>query len=160
MLQPTIELPLWHPRVIQWRNLFVFVDDGMIKPHEYDLPGHMVHAQALRYPTHGLGCVVILPEHAKPPPDATRKAIDALLDRLGRDLKCLTYVVEGRGFAAAACRGTLAGLAFLRRRAYPTHVEARLDVALGWVLSRVGQPSADVHQASAAIMRERERRAA
>ena len=120
----------------------------------------MVHAQSKRYPTHGLGCIVVLPENAKPPPEETRRTIDALLANLNTDLKCLSWVVEGRGFAGAACRGTLTGLSLIRHRPYPTCVESKLEVALGWALSKVGQPSAEVAQAMNAITRERERRLA
>jgi hypothetical protein len=151
------DLPLWHPRVIQWRNLFVFVDDGTIGPSEYVIPARMVHAQAERYTEHGLGCIVIIPEHSRPPPDATRKAIDKVLSDLGADLKCLVWVVEGRGFASAAVRGALTGLSMLRRRPYATNVEARLDSGLLWTLARVGQPSADIEDAAALILHERGR---
>jgi hypothetical protein len=151
-------LPLWHPRVIQWRNLFVFVDDGTIGPAEYIVPARMVHAQAKHYGETGLGCIVIIPENAKPPPDETRKAIDKVLADLGTDLKCLVWVVEGKGFASAAVRGALTGLSMIRRRPYATSVESRIDGALSWTLSRVGQPSTDIQAGVAAIMHERAKR--
>lgn len=151
-------LPLWHPRVIQWRNLFVFVDDGSIGPAEYVVPARMVHAQAAQHQSTGLGCIVIIPENAKPPPDETRKAIDKVLADLGADLKCLAWVVEGKGFASAAVRGALTGLSMIRRRPYATSVESRIEGALSWTLSRVGQPSADIHAAVTAIMHERAKR--
>lgn len=158
MTHPIVALPAWHPRVIQWRNLFVFVDDGTIDPEEYAIPVKMVHAQAKRYPTEGLGCIVILPENAKPPPEESRKAIDKLLADLGTDLKCLVWVVEGKGFASAAVRGALTGLNMLRRRPYATSVEARLDSALLWTLARAGHTTTDMNAAMHAIMHERERR--
>lgn len=151
-------LPLSHPRVIQWRNLFVIVDDGTIDPSEYTVPARMIHAQAKEYAPRGLACVVIIPEHSKPPPEATRKAIDEVLANLGADLKCLAWVVEGRGFASAAVRGALTGLSMIRRRPYPTNVESNLESALAWTLSRVGHPSVDIEAAEAAIARERAKR--
>lgn len=150
-------LPVWHPRVIQWRNLFVFVDDGMIGPSEYIVPARMVHAQAKAHPM-GLGCIVIIPEQSKPPPEETRKALDKVLADLGTDLKCLVWIVEGRGFASAAIRGALTGLSMIRRRPYATNVESRIEGALSWTLARVGQPSADIEAAAAAIMHERAKR--
>jgi len=101
---------------------------------------------------------VIIPENAKPPPDETRKAIDKVLADLGTDLKCLVWVVEGKGFASAAVRGALTGLSMIRRRPYATSVESRIDGALSWTLSRVGQPSTDIQAGVAAIMHERAKR--
>jgi hypothetical protein len=144
--------------VIQWRNLFVFVDDGTIDPSEYVVPARMVHAQAKANAATGLGCIVIIPEHSKPPPEETRKALDKVLADLGTDLKCLVWIVEGKGFASAAVRGALTGLSMIRRRPYATNVESRIEGALSWTLSRVGQPSADIEAAATAIMHERAKR--
>src|SRR5262245_1624927 len=87
--------------VVQWNDLFVIVDDGTLQLDEYRRLEGLVKIQSAKFLS-GLGCLVILPPGAKPPPEEIRKYINSLLERLGSALRCLCYAVEGTGFRSAA----------------------------------------------------------
>ncbi len=122
--------------VIIWRDLFVLVDKGSAKVSDYPMLERMVLDQSERYPE-GLGCVVIIPANAIPPPDDVRQAIKDVLTCLAPKLRCLCWVVEGSGFRAAAVRGALTGLRMFSRPTYPTNVASNMNAAVSWVLAKV-----------------------
>lgn len=129
-----------HPRltppspvpVVMWRDIFALVDRGRTNVSDYPVLEAMVREQAERYPR-GLGCLVIIPASAKPPPDDVRRAINGVLTRLEPLLNCLCWQVEGTGFRAAAVRAALAGLRIVHRPPYPTLVASDMSEALRWM---------------------------
>jgi hypothetical protein len=139
--------------VVQWQDLFVIVDDGHISIPEYERTEPLVLTQAKRCPN-GLGCLVILPGRATPPPAAVRNYLQGILGRL--PIRALGYLVEGTGFKAATARAALIGLGIFQRKDYPSKVFTGLDLALGWLLSGAQSPS-DVRGAMKAISESRAR---
>ena len=108
----------------------------------------LVRAQAKGCPD-GLGCLVIIPDKADPPPSAVRKHLEGMLSRL--PIRSLGYLVEGTGFRAATARGALIGLGIFQRTRYPTKVFTALDTALEFVLTS----SKDVRAAMKIIQQSR-----
>jgi hypothetical protein len=144
-----------------WRDLFVLVDKGDTKVSDYPILEKMVLEQSEEHPG-GLGCLVIIPANASPPPDDVRAAIKGVLTRLAPKLRCLCWVVEGSGFRAAAVRATLTGLRMFSRPPYPTNVASSMSQALTWVMAHLAHGTgraADVPIALDAIERARPRNA-
>lgn len=118
---------------ILWQDLFVIVDDGSIELERYEPIEEAAEAHAKRCPQ-GMACMVILPPGARPPPDDVKRGVKDLLMRLASSLSCLTYVIEGTGFKAAAARASLVSMKIFASRPYPIFVETSLRVALNKVL--------------------------
>ncbi len=121
--------------IIQWRDLFVIIDDGSLPVDEYARIETIVKMQAQKN-AGGLGCLVIIPQGAQPPPLEVRRYLDGMLDRL--PMRCLAYLVEGSGFRAAAARAALVGMRVFSRRSYSTKVASSLDEAITWMLQHLG----------------------
>ena len=130
--------------VVQWQDLFVIVDDGHVSIQEYERVEPLVLGQAKSCPK-GLGCLVIIPDKANPPPAAVRHHLEGMLGRL--PIRALGYLVEGTGFKAATARAALIGLGIFQRTAYPSKVFTALDAALGWLLTGATRQS-DVRRAT------------
>jgi len=141
--------------VVMWRNIFALVDKGNATVSDYPILERMVLEQGKRYPS-GLGCLVIIPALANPPPEDVRRAIREVLANLAPQLRCLCWLVEGTGFRAAAVRATLVGLRVFSRQPYATRVASDMTEALRWVLSHLakGAPAqTDIRSAIDAIQR-------
>jgi hypothetical protein len=139
--------------VVLWRDIFALVDRGRTSVSDYPALEAMVRKQAEQYPR-GLGCLVIIPANADPPPDDVRRAINDVLTRLAPSLLCLCWLVEGRGFRAAAVRAALAGLRIARRPPYPTTVASDMIAALRWIILHLpngGARMSDIPIAAGAI---------
>jgi hypothetical protein len=145
--------------VILWRDVFVLVDKGDAKVSDYPILERILLNQSEKYPG-GLGCLVIIPSNANPPPDDVRQAIKDVLTRLGPRLRCLCWLVEGTGFRAAAVRATLTGLRMFSRPAYPTAVVANnMNSAVTWILTHLASGrTGDAPKAVETIERARPRR--
>ncbi|HEX8954322.1 MAG TPA: hypothetical protein VF945_20855 [Polyangia bacterium] len=125
--------------IILWRDLFVIIDDGSVPVDEYARLETIVKEQARKNPG-GLGCLVIIPQGAQPPPQEVRRYLDGMLNRL--PIRALAYLVEGTGFRAAAARAALVGMRVFSRRSYSTKVASSLDEAIGWLLATLGPEDA------------------
>jgi hypothetical protein len=121
--------------IIQWQDLFVVIDDGNVSVDEYKRIETVLATQAKSNPG-GLGCLVIIPQGAQPPPADVRRYLDAMLDRL--PMNCLAYLVEGSGFRAAAARAALVGMRVFQRKSYSTKVAPSLSEAIKWLLQSLG----------------------
>jgi hypothetical protein len=140
-----------------WRDIFALVDRGQTNVSEYPILEAMVREQAEQHPR-GLGCLVIIPANANPPPDNVRRAINDVLTRLSPSLLCLCWLVEGKGFRAAAVRAALAGLRIVRRPPYPTTVASDMISALRWMFPHLREGAAamsEIPAAAAAIGKAR-----
>jgi hypothetical protein len=118
---------------IVWHDLFAIVDDGATPVPRYDLIESAMRENAKMFPQ-GIACVVILPPGTQVPPDDARQRVKDLLARLGPSLSCLTYVIEGSGFKAAAARATLISMKVFASRPYPIYVETSIKEGLAKVL--------------------------
>ncbi len=137
--------------IIQWRDLFIIIDDGSVPVSEYQRIEAIVTTQAKSNPG-GLGCLVIIPQGAQPPPTEVRRYLDGMLDRL--PMHCLAYLVEGGGFRAAAARAALVGMRVFQRKSYSTKVASSLDEAIKWLLDSLGgkgQRTGDLPKACKAV---------
>lgn len=125
-------------RFVQWHDLFVVIDDGAIPLQQYEPIETAMKEQAAAFPS-GIACLVILPPGAKPPPDAVKARVKALLSSFGAKLTCLAYVIEGSGFKAVAARAALIGMKVFLSRPYPVYVETSMDGALRKVLPHLAK---------------------
>jgi hypothetical protein len=121
--------------VIQWRDIFAIVDDGTLTIADYRQLEKVVQKQATDNPK-GLGCLVILPPGATPPPAEVRRYLNDMLGRLS--IRCLAYVVEGTGFKGASARAALVGMGIFLKKPYPTMVEKDVKTAVGLLLEKIG----------------------
>lgn len=121
--------------VIQWRDIFVIVDDGKLPIEDYRTLENVVQKQAAANPS-GLGCLVILPTGATPPPPEVRRYLNEMLGRLA--IRCLAYAVEGTGFKGASARAALVGMGIFIKKPYPTIVEKDVRTALDKLLEELG----------------------
>jgi hypothetical protein len=126
--------------VVMWRNVFALVDQGSASAADYPILERMVCEQGKRHPE-GLGCLVIIPPLANPPPENVRRAIRDVLTNLAPQLRGLCWLVEGTGFRAAAVRATLVGLRVFNRQPYPTCVASDMTESLQWLLACLSKGS-------------------
>ncbi len=145
-----------HAPIVFTGDVFAIIDDGRATPAEYEEAERIIHVEGQKH-AGGLGCVVIVPAGAKPPPEAQRNAIEGALTRVAKYVRGLVWVVEGRGFQAAAVRGVLIGLSLYGRRPYPTHVSTQLHDALGWLATKLARDmdAAEMERAVQKIARTR-----
>jgi len=118
---------------IHWQDLFVLVDDGSISLARYRPVAAAMHERAKLFPQ-GIACFCILPPGAKPPPDDVKRFLKEQLTILAPSLSCLTYVIEGSGFKAAAARATLISMKVFASRPYQIYVETSMKEGLAKVL--------------------------
>jgi hypothetical protein len=116
---------------ILWEDIFVVIDDGGGIPSDYLAIERKIIEQGVRF-KEGIGCLAIIPVNARPPPQATRKAMTAAIE--GAPLRCFCWFVEGSGFQAATVRAVITGLRLVSRPSYPTHVASDLEEAIRWIL--------------------------
>lgn len=115
--------------IIQWQDLFVLVDDGLIPVSGHAPLEAAIREQAGAFPK-GVAMLIILPPHAKPPPDEVKRTVKETLTRLAMSLSSLAYVIEGTGFKGVAARAALIGMKIFSSRPYPIYVETSLHEAL------------------------------
>jgi hypothetical protein len=123
---------------IQWHDLFAIVDDGAIPVDGYGPIEQAMRQHAKAYAS-GIGCLVILPPGANPPPEHVKRRVKELLTRLESSLTCLAYVIEGSGFKAVAARAALVGMKIFASRPYPIFVETSMHAALTQVLPHLAK---------------------
>ena len=123
---------------IQWHDLFIVIDDGVISLARYDVIETAMREQAKHYPN-GIACLVILPPDARPPSDEIKRAVKGLLSRLASSLSSLGYVVEGTGFKGVAARAALVGMKIFASRPYPIYVEIHMREVLAKLLPHLSE---------------------
>jgi hypothetical protein len=80
-----------------------------------------------------LSVVVIIDSNAATPDESARKLIRAALQRYERSIERFAYVVEGRGFGAAAMRSAISLVSLAARTPYRLKVFASVDEAGVWL---------------------------
>ena len=155
------EVPLSAGKYVQWQDLFIVVDDGSIPLAQYDAIEAAMKDQARACPS-GIGCLVILPPGAKPPPDDVKLRVKNLLNSFGSQLTCLGYLIEGTGFKAVAARAALVGMKIFMTRPYPVYVETSMSAVLQKMLPHLtkGRATTDVERIGATIAESRARASA
>ena len=74
---------------------------------------------------------------ARPPDDASRKAIRHAFARHGAKICAFAYVIEGEGFAAATIRAAVSLITMAERHPFPFRVFAAIADAGTWILPRL-----------------------
>jgi hypothetical protein len=123
-------------RVVTWRNLFVIVDNGAAEAGDYKVLAREVKALGDRNPD-GVGVLTVLPPLTTPPSQDVRVAISAGYHNVAKHLRCVSWLVEGTEFRAAAVRAALGGLLLLMRPPFPTRVTSNFDEAIPWLLGKL-----------------------
>jgi hypothetical protein len=115
--------------LIQWRDLCVVIDDGAIDLARYEAIEAAMRDQARRF-SPGIGCLVILPPDASSPPEPSKLRMKSLWGRLGPQIMCIAYLVEGTGAREAASHAKLVATKVLSKQPYPVYVESTIQSAL------------------------------
>jgi hypothetical protein len=85
--------------------------------------------------------VITIIDSATPIPDeSTRKLIQTTMQRYASAIERFAYVVEGRGFAAAAIRSVISVLGLAARTPYRQKVFASVEEAEVWLAHAPPQP--------------------
>jgi hypothetical protein len=122
-----------------WRDIVAIVDDGRRSAPSYRGLGKLTESLKREYPG-GYGVLIIIPRNARPPSDEARRAINDALASAEGGLKCVCWLVEGKGFQAAMARAVLTGLRFFPRATFDTAVKSDLRDALEWILTCLRGP--------------------
>jgi hypothetical protein len=120
---------LANPVMVHGDIIAVF-DDGGYAVADY-LPLQRIVVDLEREHPHGIGCLVVIPEPSKLPPEEVRNEINRV--QAGIRVRCLCWLVEAGGFRGALVRSVLSGLRITQRRPYPTHVAGDFGDALRWI---------------------------
>lgn len=123
---------------IQWHDLFIVIDDGLISVPRYDAIEAAMREQARLYPR-GIACLVVLPPDARPPSDEIKRVVKGLLSRLVDSLSALGYIVEGTGFKGVAARAALVGMKIFASRPYPIYVETSMREVVAKLLPHLSE---------------------
>lgn len=126
-----------------WRDIVAIIDDGKQSAPAYEALARLAVALKTEHPR-GYGVLIIIPKNARPPSDRARRAINDVLDAAAGGLKCICWVVEGKGFQAAMARAVLTGLRLLPRTSFETNVKSDLAEAVEWLLRCIRGPSVDL----------------
>jgi hypothetical protein len=141
-LPPSIVKSLESFVPLLWRDIVVIIDDGRRSAPAYDALTRLAAALTQEHPR-GYGVLIVIPRNARPPSDQARRAINEALAAAAGGLKCVCWLVEGKGFQAAMARAVLTGLT-LFRPAFETHVTPHRHDALDWILSCLRGPRVDL----------------
>lgn len=126
-----------------WRDIVAIVDDGRHSAPAYEALSRLTEALKTEHPR-GYGVLIIIPKNARPPSDQARRAINGAIEAAVGGLKCICWLVEGRGFQAAMARAVLTGLRFFPRGSFETNVKSDLPEAVEWILRRIRGPSVEL----------------
>jgi hypothetical protein len=91
-----------------------------------------------------ISVVTVVDSNARPPDDASRRAIRDAVSRHHHDIGAFAYVVEGHGFGAAALRSVVSLISLAARYPFPQKVFANVADAAAWMLQRTPAGSEDV----------------
>lgn len=83
--------------------------------------------------------VELIEPESKPPTDEMRKVAVEAFRKLGSDLSCVGFVLDGTQLRSALVRAILTGMTFLIPQMQPSKVFKRLGDAAEWIRPRIGQ---------------------
>jgi hypothetical protein len=86
--------------------------------------------------------VELIESTSKPPPDELRKVAVETFKRLGSDVACVGFVLDGPEMRSAINRAILTTMMFLLPQMQPTKVFKRLTDMAQWVRSKIEHPQA------------------
>ena len=82
--------------------------------------------------------VEVIEATSKPPTDELRKVAVEVFRKLGRDVSCVGFVMEGSELRVALVRAILTGMTFLVPQMQPSKVFKRIGDAASWVRPQIG----------------------
>jgi hypothetical protein len=126
-----------------WRDIVAIIDDGRQSAPAYEALVRLAASLKTEHPR-GYGMLIIIPKNARPPSDQARRAINEALAAASGGLKCVCWLVEGKGFQAAMARAVLTGLRLFPRSAFETNVRSDMTEAVEWILRCIRGPSVDL----------------
>ncbi|MFT3693229.1 MAG: hypothetical protein QM831_08810 [Kofleriaceae bacterium] len=85
--------------------------------------------------------VEVIESSSKPPTDELRKIAVQVFKKLGKDLSCVGFVIEGTDLRTTMVRAILTGMTFLVPQMQPSKVFKRLGDAGPWVRNFLGEDS-------------------
>ena len=119
-----------------WRNVGIVVGRGApynVSATEYrELMEYLI----AKHPD-GVGLLTVIEERSTPDPEARDIMVKMFRD-LWRDMRCVAFIVEGRGFGAAAQRGVLSAFLIASGRSAKIKIFSDLGVAVRWMASELG----------------------
>jgi hypothetical protein len=80
--------------------------------------------------------MTIIHSGARAPSETSKKAIRSTISRHCNHIHSFAYVVEGRGFGAAAMRSALSLISLAARYPFPQKVFATVAEGQDWIVSR------------------------
>jgi hypothetical protein len=80
-----------------------------------------------------LSVITIIDSNVRAPSEPSKAAIRATISRHSRNIHAFAYVVEGRGFGAAAMRSAISLISLAARYPFPQRVFSRIEDAAPWV---------------------------
>jgi hypothetical protein len=97
--------------------------------------------------------LVVIDSGSRSPDESQRKLIASAMQRHAHSIERFAYVVEGRGFAAAALRSAISLISLATRTPYRQKVFATVEEAVAWLAPAAGEtgPGRDVRPLSALV---------
>lgn len=97
--------------------------------------------------------VTIIDSQARPPDESSKQAIRACLSKHASKTCAFVYVVEGKGFAAAAMRSVLSLISMAARYPFPQKAFSTPQDAAAWVVQKTPSTlaSSNAHEIVAVI---------
>jgi hypothetical protein len=95
--------------------------------------------------------VEVIEPTSKPPTDELRKVAVEIFRKLGRDVSCVGFIMEGNVLRTALVRAILTGMTFLVPQMQPSKVFKRIGDAATWMRPQIGatEPDFDTRFAAA-----------
>jgi hypothetical protein len=100
-----------------------------------------------------LSILVIIDSGSRSPDESQRRLIASATQRYAQSIERFAYVVEGRGFAAAALRSAISLISLATRTPYRQKVFATVEEAAVWLVQAAGEtgPGRDARALSALV---------
>jgi hypothetical protein len=85
------------------------------------------------------GYIELIEPESKPPSDETRKLAVETFKKLGKDVACVAFVIDGPELRSAFVRAILTTMTLFLPQMQPSKVFKRLPDMANWVRPRIGQ---------------------
>ncbi len=122
-----------------WHDLFIGVWRGTPTLEAVAEWSRQYDHMAARHPI-GFLSIVVIEAHTPIPDGATRKALTAVMDRLGSNVRAMAAVQEASGFVGATVRSVLLLLTNMSTGPYPRRIFGSCQDAARWLaLHKNGQ---------------------
>lgn len=120
---------------------------------KYFASWHSIVSRVVAQQPGKLSILVIIDSGSRSPDESQRKLIASATQRYAQSIERFAYVVEGRGFAAAALRSAISLISLATRTPYRQKVFAAVEDAAVWLARAAGEAGSgrDVRPLSALV---------